>query len=571
MIIIFLGSKGMSAISAQSDLIDTSVTDEVYMIQGEVVTLKVDGLTRLSVTHPEVADIVEADDKEVMLVGQSVGQTVLFVWDNLGKRTIMIHVFSKDLELTRKRIERLLASAGIEEVNLEINEKEGKIFATGELLPEKKEDYDRLVEKFSGEMEDLVKEKVIDDLIQIDMQVTELSTTLSKTLGIEWFTGTQTVSGNKITTTTSGGFAPTYGEIQPSFDGSIGDFFKIGEFQRATNSALVAQVNALLSEGKARVLSQPRLVVVSGEQASFLVGGEVPIRTTTATGSGATQENVEFKNFGISMDITPTIRKGKIDIDLGVEVSDIDAATPVAGEVAFVTRSAQTKLYLDDGQTIVLAGLIKHNTSETVKKVPFLGDVPVLGLLFRTKDRPADKDQELVIALTPTILSSAKNQSTKKDKAQEKDIMVSSEKPLPPQKEASSSVAESSQTMTEASPLKKDTDQKPTVKTWPQYPGVPLEMVDYVQALQRTIAQAIVYPREAEQYGWEGTVKLTLLILNDGTLAFALVRESSGYNIFDEYALNTAKNIAPYSSFPSTTQLQELNVTIPIVYSLKRN
>lgn len=511
------------------------------MIQGEVVTLKVDGLTRLSITHPAVADVVEADDKEVMLVGQGVGQTVLFVWDNLGKRTIMLHVFSQDLELTKKRIERLLASAGIEDVSLEINEKEGKIFATGELLPEKKEDYDRLVEKFSAEMEDLVKEKAIDDLIQIDMQVTELSTTLSKSLGIDW------------TTESNESVILTYPETMPGTDGSIGDFFKIGDFNRT--SALLATVNALLAEGKARVLSQPRLVVVSGEQASFLVGGEIPIRTTTSTTSGATQENVAFKNFGISMNITPEIRKGKIDIDLGVEVSDIDASNAVGDDVAFTTRSAQTKLYLDDRQTVLLAGLIKQNRSDRVSKVPFLGDIPILGILFRNRAKPtADLDQELVIALTPTILSSEKNQSAKKDKAQEKDIMTSSEKPLPPPKEVASS-----------------TDQETTVPTWPQYPGVPPEMVDYVQALQRTIAQAIVYPREAEQYGWEGTVKLTLLILNDGTLAFALVRESSGHNIFDEYALNTAKNIAPYSSFPSNTQLQELNVTIPIVYSLKRN
>ena len=72
----------------------------------------------------------------------------------------------------------------------------------------------------------------------------------------------------------------------------------------------------------------------------------------------------------------------------------------------------------------------------------------------------------------------------------------------------------------------------------------------------------------ALQYGWEGTVKLGVLILNDGTLAFALVKDSSGHDVFDEVALNTAKKLAPFSAFPSNTDLQELNMTIPIVYSL---
>ena len=96
-------------------------------------------------------------------------------------------------------------------------------------------------------------------------------------------------------------------------------------------------------------------------------------------------------------------------------------------------------------------------------------------------------------------------------------------------------------------------------------------MTGYVRDVQQKISLTIVYPPEAEQYGWEGTVKVGMLILKDGTLAFALVKESSGRDIFDEIALNTARNAAPFLAFPSDTDLQELNVTIPIVYSLNKN
>ena len=96
---------------------------------------------------------------------------------------------------------------------------------------------------------------------------------------------------------------------------------------------------------------------------------------------------------------------------------------------------------------------------------------------------------------------------------------------------------------------------------------VPKETASYIRTIQQRIAERIAYPEQARKYGWEGTVKLALHILNDGTLAHASIRESSGYDLFDENALTTVKNLAPYSSFPADLNLQELTVTIPIVYS----
>jgi TonB family protein len=301
-----------------------------------------------------------------------------------------------------------------------------------------------------------------------------------------------------------------------------------------------------VQEGKARVLSKPKLVVKSGKEATFLVGGEIPIRTTTFSGS-TSQENVSFKEFGISMSITPTIKKEHIDIIMNLEVSEVDASTAssVSEDVAFSTRSASTHLYLEDSQTIVLAGLIKHSESVTQKKVPFVSDIPVFGLLFRSKSNPvADLDQELVVALTPYILPQM-NPFDDREKSTD----------------ANGSVAQ------QGSEARKISRRQAA----PYYLGVPKEMTEYVHGVQQRISQAIVYPHEAKRYGWEGTVKLGMLILKDGTLAFALIKESSGHEIFDELALNTAKELAPFLAFPSDTDLQELNVTIPIVYSLSTN
>ncbi|MBI5416114.1 MAG: TonB family protein [Candidatus Omnitrophica bacterium] len=551
---------------AGADEVDTTKTNEAYLVKGELTTLKADGVTRLSLTDPEVADIVKAGETEILMVGQSAGQTTLFIWDKQGKRAVTVYVFNQSLDLVKGRIEKLFKAADISEVKLEIDGQEGKVVASGYIPKEKKERFDQIIGTFSQDVFNLVKDEGIDDLIQIDVQITELSTTLSKSLGINWTTGT----GDSLS------FA--YPETLPGTDGSLGDLFKIGDFNRT--SALLATVSALIAEGKARVLSQPKLVVKSGEEASFLVGGVIPVRTTTSTQAGGTQENVTFKSYGISMNITPEIKKEKIDITLSVQISDVDASNAVGDDVAFTKRSAQTKLYMDDGQTIVLAGLIKQNRSQAINKIPFLGDIPVVGLLFRKRSQPtSDLDQEVVISLTPIVLE--KNRSGTPLASVPASARTDLEPAAAPEAQAaqepSGGVEEVAPISEVQAPSAQESNpaavpQSTSAEAGPEPAAVPFpkDMSEYAQAVQQKIAQAIVYPQEAEQSGLEGTVKLGLLILNDGTLATAMVRESSGYEVFDDYTLSIVKKLAPYSSFPSDAHLRELNLTIPVVYSLKK-
>ena len=527
------------------DMVDTVYADEVNMILGELTQLKVYSLTRLSMTDPEIADVVDADDSQILLIAKNTGQTPLFIWDEYGKRVVMINVSGTELTSIADRLQKLFTDAGLKHVYLDVNGPEGKVVITGTVPEYKQILFEDIVSPFDEHIISLVEEQDIEDLVQIDVQITELSTTLTKSLGIDWFSAG---SGSGDSGSGGGPLKLSYGEDIPTFDGSVGDFFKIGDFRRA--DSLVATVNDLLEEGMGRILSQPKLVVLSGEEASFLIGGEIPIRTTTSTGDSV-QENVEFKEYGVGMTVTPTIRKEKIDVILNIEISDIDAANAVGEDVAFTTRSASSQLFLDDGQTIVLAGLIQQRTAESIKKVPYLGEIPILGLMFRSRSTPTpDLDTELVISLTPYRIDTGLNPLTTEEHKRMKDQ---------PRSSVSRAVVD-------------DMDMKEAPKPMATSAvRIPDEMKDYVREVQRKISQQIVYPREAREYGWEGTVKLGLHILNDGTLAYALVKESSGHEVFDDYALNTAKNSAPYNSFPSDSDLQELNITIPIVYSLQRN
>ncbi|VAX37459.1 Type II/IV secretion system secretin RcpA/CpaC, associated with Flp pilus assembly [hydrothermal vent metagenome] len=532
----FVNARTVMAAAAEFDSI---YIDEVHLVKGELVVIKVYGLSRLSMTDPNVVDIQEAEENEILLIAQDFGQTTLFIWDDHGKRSIAIHVSARDLKTIRIRLEKLLKTADISEVSVDTNIKEGMLIVFGE-VPEYKEDqFNQIIENFSESIINLAKKEEPEELIEINMQITEHNISFTKNLGIEWFTGTQTSSDTAVTTVSGGALNPTFMELLPDRDGSVGDYFKVGKFVRTNESALLASINILLEEGKAKLISKPRLVVVSGEEASFLVGGEIPIRTTTTGSSGATQENVTFKSYGVGMTLTPTLKKGKIDIVLNVNISDVDLSNAVGGNVAFVTRSASTRLFLDNNQTIVLAGLIKKNRATAIKRVPFISNIPVVGALFRNKRTPSpDIDQELVIALTPNLLVQEETQM-KENTAFLYNEEVSVEK---------SSKAGSNQTKGYF------------------LSGAPEDMEEYIQTVQQKIARAFVYPPEAVNQDWEGTVKVGMLILKDGTLAFALVKESSGYEIFDQEALRIAKSSAPYESFPLDTDLQEINVTVPIVY-----
>ena len=151
-------------------------------------------------------------------------------------------------------------------------------------------------------------------------------------------------------------------------------------------------------------------------------------------------------------------------------------------------------------------------------------------MLFRNRVFPGKNDTEVAISLTPWILKNEKKLADRDNQEKQRS----------------------------SGPIRRQSN----------FPaGLTGEMKSYVNSLQSQIAHSINYPAEAEDYGWEGTVKLGLLILNDGTLAMAMIKETSGYDLLDELALSTAKRMAPFDRFPPETDLQELNVTVPIVYS----
>ncbi len=373
------------------DVIDSKDNENIFLYVGDLVTVKVHSLTRIAVGNPGFVDVTTATADEIVLIGRKVGETPIFIWDELGKHRLLARVLADDLGMISERLTSLIQTSGFKGLSYEKNYYEGKIVLSGSLPKDDKKRLEEVIKEFNPYIINLVK--VNGDLIEVDMQISELSKTLNETLGIDWT--------NPI----------KYTETLPNPTGKFKDLFKLGDFNRST--LIEATVNALITEGKGRILSKPSVVVTSGEEASFNVGGEIPIKTTTSASTGTTQENVTFKDYGIDLTVTPEIKDGKIDIKLQIAIRDIDSANAVGENVAFTTRKVNTRILVNDGQLIVLAGLIKRSKNDQTKRVPFVSRIPVVGLLFKSHNTPtSNSDLELVISLRPRIYAkNSENQS----------------------------------------------------------------------------------------------------------------------------------------------------------------
>lgn len=170
------------------------------------------------------------------------------------------------------------------------------------------------------------------------------------------------------------------------------------------SSSLTSAINLLKTNGDARLLAEPTLSCISGGSADFLAGGEVPIPVTGSDG----EVTVIFKEFGISLKIQPLVdESGYIQTEVDIEVSAVDESVSVLGVPGFTSRKASTEMHAESGQTIVLAGLFSQEGSKSVDKVPGLGDIPVLGELFKSRSF-RNNESELIVLVTPRIIDNQK-------------------------------------------------------------------------------------------------------------------------------------------------------------------
>jgi pilus assembly protein CpaC len=377
-------------------------TPETLQMQpGEQTVLRVSGrLLRVSLANDAVADVTplhDAGGDSVRLRALAAGRSDLLLWTAgaAEPRRYTLEVRARSGELTAS------ADAGGARLDGRATDLPSHDVARREL------------QRVGNGKDAPVDASVvaISSTVQVDVRVVEFSRTILNAAGLNLFTNRNGFSWGVFSPTTFGranqgppaGSSGAADAPRLTFSDNrspVSDAFNL-LFSRG---GLVGHLSLLEGNGLARVLAEPSLVAMSGQNASFLAGGEIPIPVPQGLGSVA----VEFKPFGIGLTVTPTIlANDRIVLKVAPEASDLDYnnALQLNGTLvpAIITRRADTTVELGDNETFVIGGLVNSTTRSNVDKVPLLGDLPVLGSFFKNLRYTRD-ERELLILVTPRLV-----------------------------------------------------------------------------------------------------------------------------------------------------------------------
>jgi pilus assembly protein CpaC len=370
---------------------------------------------RVSITDPNVADVKVLTADQVLVMGKNVGTTDLLMWNEREELWQARVEVGRDVAYIRAELARLFPRS-----TLTVTQSREMIVVSGQHAHA--EDVAQL-HKFL----DATAVKYVDittvagvQQVQIQVRIAEVSRTSIRALGVNGFmTGNDSFGGVTIGPESGGAMNPisigvpdaaaaAHGlPFQFTADTSVSSSVTL--FGGFPNADLEIFLQALAENQYLRILAEPTLVALSGQEASFLAGGEFPYPVSQAgAGVGTTSITIEWKEYGVRLRFRPTVLgDGKISLFVAPEVSELDftrAVTAVGTSVpAVVTRKAQTTLELKSGQSFGMAGLINRSISGRSSRVPGLGDLPVLGALFRSA-RYSAGETELVVLVTASLV-----------------------------------------------------------------------------------------------------------------------------------------------------------------------
>ena len=367
-------------------------------------------IARVAVGQGDLAEIHATSPTEIMVQGKAVGETSLIIWDTHGGRQFFnvtvrasATVLHDNLDAIRRELKAELPGD-----SLRVSSENGAIFLRGTVMDLISSDRAVKIASTGGKVINLlnVSVPVSDPQILLKVRFISIDRTKSEQFGINIFSNgfgntiggistgslTSTLPSGSTGATVTGGTTPT----------------NIAAFYPGLNIGVTIQ--ALATKIGAQVLAEPNLLAANGKQASFLAGGEYPYPMVQGgSGGSGSSVTVMFKEYGIRLNFIPTITpRGTIRLQVAPEVSALDFADAV--EIsgfqvpAITTRKVKTEIELADGQSFVIGGLLDNTESETFSKIPFLGDIPILGKFFQSMQK-TKANTELIVIVTPEIVA----------------------------------------------------------------------------------------------------------------------------------------------------------------------
>jgi len=364
-------------------------------------------LQKVKVDDEKVVQVEVTSPREVVLHAKTVGSTVVIIWDKSGQAAVVdVSVVGVTVGVDAAALQSKLQQMLPGEKNVKVSTAADSLVLTGTVTDAVKIDkVMALAEAYAGKDKD---KKVINMLqvaapqqVMLEVKMAEVSKNLLDKLGAQ-FNASRTNGG--VAYAIAAGFLSLTGANPLSPGGLL----------TITHGNTVIKLDAENKDGIVKILAEPNIIAISGQEGSFLAGGKlfIPVPQSNGVGGlGASAITLEEREFGVGLKFTPTVLEdGLINLRVAPEVSELSQSGTevIAGGgtsvlPSFTVRRASTTVQLRDGQSFAIAGLIKNNVTETIRRFPILGNIPILGALFRSSEFQNDKT-ELIFVVTPRLV-----------------------------------------------------------------------------------------------------------------------------------------------------------------------
>ena len=368
------------------------------------------GLSRVAIGSPDIADVQLLSAREFLLVGKKPGSTTLLVWSANGRQEYIVTVTAENSGLAAM-IEKAINLPGVT-----VQMVGEKILLRGTVMNQYEKDMalkiaglytgtapatstsgsgsnspGKAIDKTGGNVIDLLQ-MARPSQIRLEAQVVEISSSNKRELGIQY--GTNSGSGS------DGSKIDAEGTIYAGEDWNTRGW---GGWLVRHSSTINAALNALITQGKARILSRPNISTLSGEKAKILIGGSIPVPVNNDG-----KVSIEWKEYGVKLNIEPVAdQMDKITSKVHAEVSRLDYANGIVQNgfsiPALATREAEAVIHVSNGMSMVIGGLLNSEDGKTVSRIPLLSNIPIIGEFFKHTSRTRDK-RELIIIITPHLI-----------------------------------------------------------------------------------------------------------------------------------------------------------------------
>lgn len=369
-----------------------AATLELYVGQAHVLDER--EIRRIVIGNGKVIQATALDDRQVLIIPEAPGQSTLHLWRrNGGERSLVVNVIPADAARLLQEIRAMLGSAA----NLGARVVGDKVVVEGASLSEEQALRLAEVSKRYPQIVNLASRVGFERMIAMDVKMVEIRRDQLENLGVRWsgsmagpalgIAGDLQRSGALRPGGQAEGIAGI--EVRPRIAPFVTTLGIVG--------SLTSMINLLVQNGDAVMLAEPSLSCRSGGNAKFVAGGELPIPFTTGLGNAS----VMFKEYGVKFDVSPVASEsGVIAAKIATEISAVNFDVVVKDVPGLTKRRAETEVNLREHETLVIAGLLSEESSRSIDRLPALGELPVLGRLFRSRAF-RERQTELVVFITP--------------------------------------------------------------------------------------------------------------------------------------------------------------------------